>query len=60
MANKKITYVLIERGFNQPSFGAFMSGVKGDRNRKVGTTTSLFKAKEWEKKSCMNIYRIEK
>ena len=59
MANKKITYVLIEKGFNQPSFGAFMSGFKGDSNREVGTTTSLKKAKEWAKKSCMNTYRIE-
>ena len=54
---KKPVYILIEKGFNQPSFGAFMSGHRGDPDREVGKTTSLKKAKEWANKSFMNTYR---
>lgn len=56
--NKKPVYLLIERGFNQPSFGAFMSGHRGDPDRVMGRTTSLKKANEWAAKSDMNTYRI--
>lgn len=54
---KKTVYILIEKGFNQPSLGAFMSGYRGDPDREVGKTTSKKKAEEWAKKSFMNTYR---
>lgn len=54
---KKTVYLLIEKGFNQPSFGAFMSGYRGDPDKIVDKTTSLRKAKKWVEKSFMNTYR---
>jgi hypothetical protein len=55
---KKPVYLLIEKDFNQPSFGAFMSGYCGNSDRIVGKTTSLRKAKKWVEKSYMNTFRI--
>lgn len=59
MAKTVTIYELYEKEFNQPTFIGFLQGHRTpDRLR--GTTLNKKTAEEWQKKSDMNYYRINK